>query len=293
MKVRARLSIELAQCKRPEDFAWFLERGTGNLNEEEARLFWFMPDALNDPEYRALTERLKALGMRPFPQCQSKDKIKKHSGFYSISATCHYTSAECERSEYVWFEPDAYLIDASSEVAQGQFQIDLDDMRNETPIATANSFRKGGLHFFAITFGIPGVSDEGKRLLEKSGLTGFSITRPLPVTGDGVERIKCRYWHVDITAALALSPKNRWLDGSGNPYIGLWRPDAQEPFDSLLALDRASIEEAGKPDVAYRERFGPELELPHINKLVGSQRWFQFCKANKIKCHWTPLDVLA
>ena len=251
-----------------------------------------MPDALNDADFCILTERLKALGMKRFPKCQSKDKLKKHSGFYSLSATCHYTPAECERSENVWFEPESYLGAASSEVAQGQFHINMGDMRNETPTATANSFRKSGLHFFSIKFGIPGVSDEGRRLLENSGLTGFSITRPLPVVGDGAERIKCRYWHVDITAALALSPKNRWLDGSGNPYIGPWRPDAQEPFDSLLALDRASIEKAGKPDVAYRERFGPELDLPHINKLVGSRRWFQFCKANKIKCHWTPLDVL-
>lgn len=292
MKLRASLVIEQSQFKRPADFNWFLERGTGRLDEEDATLFWFMPDALNDSEYLALTERLKILGMRPFPRCQSKDKIKKRSGFYSLSATRHYTPVECQSSEYVWFAPEAYLGAASEEVAQGQFRINLDDMRNETPTATAISFRSGGVHFFSIKFGIPGVSEEGKRLLEKSALTGFSITRPLPVIGDGAERIKDRYWHMDITAALALSAKNRWLDGSGNPYVGPWRPDSQEPFDSLLALDRASIEKAGNPDVAYRERYGAELDLPHINKLVGSRRWFQFCKANKIKCQWTPLEVL-
>lgn len=292
MKVRARLTVERAQCKSPEDFDWFLARGTGDLYDEGASVSWFMPDALNNPEFRVLTEKLKALGMRRFPICRNKATIPAHSGYYLLSATCHYTPAECQGSEYVGFGPDSYLGAASEEVAPGQFRIDLDHMWNETPTATANNFRKSRLQFFSIKFGIPGVSDEGKLLLEKSGLTGFSITRLLPVVGDGAERIKCRYWHVDITAVLALSPKNRWLEGSGNPYIGPWRPDAQEPFDSLLALDRASIEKAGKPDVAYRERFGPELMLPHINKLVGSRRWFQFCKANKIKCQWTPLDVL-
>ena len=278
----------------PADFCWFVERYPDALNPDSGGLFLYIRDALHSPVYHEWDQKLGALGMKPMPDSLCKfmeDCPERCRGYYFRQATRHYTPSECSRSEYVGFFLQATLLEGCEETAPGEFRIDMDDVANEVDTETAQAFRKGRLHFFSLENDFLGVSDEGKQLLEASGLSGFKITRPLPVIGDDAESIEGHHWHVDITTTLPLSPKIRWRGPDGTPYTGQWMPDAMLADDGLLALDRAALEQAGRPDLAMRERYGEELRVPQ-NRPVGSQRWFQFCKANKIRCDWTPLEVL-
>ena len=133
------------------------------------------------------------------------------------------------------------------------------------------------------------VSNDGKRLLESSGLSGFNITRRVRVAGDDAEEFKGEYWHVDLPLVLPLSDKMRWEMPDGQVYTGTWVPGAQLPDDGFFAYDRATLQRTGPFDLAVMKPLNPEVR--HSTK-IGSHRWFEFCKANKIRCNWTPLQVV-
>jgi len=278
----------------PSAWEWF--RAKAPPYKPGAPVCAFFRDVPNSQEYLAWSKRLAETGMKPLPgsyQAEDDDATNpRYVGYYARRVTRHYTPKECEGAEHCWFFLEANMQEGCPEAPPGEEFIDMDDVANEVSEDTARAFRSGRLHFFGLSYHYLAVSDEGKRLLEASGLTGFQITRPLKVAGGGADRVKSRYWHLDLTSTLPLSAKMRWVASDGSAYIGPWKQDVSQPDDGLLALERAGIERAGSPDLALLERYyGPELGTPHITTL-GSRRWFQFCKANKIKCHSTPLDVL-
>lgn len=293
MQLNVYISFYKQWLSNPSDYEWFAAKKPPY--EPGYPIFAFFRDALNSQDYHDWSRRLAEAGMKPWPgsyeEADDDATNPRYVGYYTRRVVSNYTPKECERAEYVAFFVEADMQSGCADVPPGEEFIDMDNVANELSEDTAKAFRNGRLHFFRLSYNYLGVSDEGKRLLEASGLTGFQITRPLQVVGDGADRVKSRYWHLDLTNTLPLSAKMSWVASDGSAYIGPWKSDVSQPDGGLLALDRAGVERAGSPDLSLRERYGPELGPPHI-AVVGSRRWFQFCKANKIKCQWTPLDVL-
>lgn len=130
------------------------------------------------------------------------------------------------------------------------------------------------------------ASTTGRQLLECSGLTGFSINRPLQMSGPNADKVKDAYWMIDIPLVLPSSAKTRWERPEGQIYTGCWEQDAELPQDGFYAFDRAAVQAAGSFDLALGEGFGPS------RRMLGSHRWFEFCTANQIPCQWTPVQVV-
>jgi hypothetical protein len=293
MQIDVRLRFYKHWFSNPNDYEWFCAKEPPY--RPGAPVCAFFRDALNSQEYHAWSRRLAEAGLKPLPESNLEEDDEptnpRYIGYYIRCVRYSYTPKECEQSEYVRFFLEADMQEGCAEAPAGEALIDMDNVTNEVEEDTARAFRSGRLRFFRLAYNYLAVSDEGKRLLEASGLTGFQLTRPLKVNGDEADKVKGRYWHLDLTSTLPLSPKMRWVADDGSTYIGPWKPGAAKPEDGLIALDRVGVEQAGTPDLAIQARYLPDAP-PHITT-VGSRRWFQFCKANKIKCHWTPLDVLA
>lgn len=208
-------------------------------------------------------------------------------GFYSNSCYCTFAPKDCEKSELVSFSLDTDLSEGCGGETDRTPYIDMGDLANEGGEDSFYDFLDGNLRIFDLLHNRIGVSDEGKRLLEASGLTGFSITRRLRVTGDRSDEVKANYWLVDVPLVLPLSIKTSWERPSGEIYTGPWEEGVMlhEAYQ-LHSFDRAAIQSAGAFDLASWE---PGSALP---RKLGTKRWFKFCKENKIKCDWTPLKVV-
>ena len=205
----------------PADYGWFESRKL-SIAPEGAVLVFFR-DALNTPEYHEWARRLVVAGMKPFPQSwkftDDDATNQRYIGYYYRQAWSFYTPEECRRAEYSQFFFAADMQGGCADAPPGEEFIDIDNVANEVEEDTARAFRTGRLRFFGLSYNYLAVSDEGKRLLEASGLTGFQITRPLKVTGDDADRVKGRYWHLDLTSTLPLSSKIRWVAADGSVLV--------------------------------------------------------------------------
>lgn len=150
----------------------------------------------------------------------------------------------------------------------------------------SNIFLNGHIHFFRLPDNQLIVSVEGGNLLKQSGLTGFSITRSLRVIGDGADRVKDVYWHVDLPLVLPLSTQTHWERPEGQLYTGFWEPGAELADGEQFLFDRSTVQAAGPFDLAMWKGY---QTWPGM---IGSHRWFEFCEANKIRCDWRPVRVV-
>lgn len=288
------ISLTSACCFQPNDFTWLRKRFPR---------FWYQAFAKgqyafhtkfrpNSPDYRECLAYLEQIGLKPMPP--EKLKLNSHPddsefwrGYYLQQVEQKYTTKDFVKCELIWFFLDRNLSEGCGEETDGTPYIDMGDLANEGGEDGFYDFLDGNLRIFDLLHNRIGVSDEGKRLLEASGLTGFCITRRLRVTGDRSDEVQATYWLVDVPLALPLSVKTSWERPSGEIYTGSWEPGVKlhDAHDSY-SFDRAAIQSAGAFDLATWQ---PGAALP---RKLGTNRWFKFCKENKIKCDWTPLKVV-
>ena len=215
-------------------------------------------------------------------------------GFYLLHLLRSFSPQECANSEYVVLFWTQFDVDAGcrDDPATG-LCVDLEDLDYEGEEKAHKLFLAGRLPFFRLDDDSLAVSEKGKLLFESSGLTGFSITRRLPVIGRHAGDVKAAYWHLDLPVVVPESAQTRWLGPDGNGYAGRWMPGAVLAHDGYHTFDRAALKTAGFPDLFRRE---PHVDPRDAHKrpnqfILGSHRFFEFCKANKLKCDWEPVKL--
>lgn len=275
-----------------EEFEWFRKRFPSDVcimsyhNYEYFFKVW--KDSDNATDCRECLEYLTQVGFKSMPRHRSRiphEDTAAWRGFYDLRQRCEYSAKDCAKSELVNFSLDADLSEGCRmDEVSGEVCVDLDDLRNEGG-DYYYEFLNGELPFIELLDGRMAVSLEGKALLESSGLTGFCIMRPLWVEGDGIDKLKGSYWQVDLPVVLPRSEKMQWERADGQIYTGRWEPEALQ-VDDLLSFDRAALQTAGPFDLAVQE------PMRNCIPKLGSHRWFEFCKANKIRCDWKPVKLV-
>lgn len=296
------LDLRKSWCFDPADFEWVLKRWPRNIPIDPKlppKTLAFFDEVYSNcnlnadktTEYLDCIIYLKERGYRQASRYQSRFISQEDNtawrGFYQFRSFCTYTTKDCAKCELVSFSLDCDLSEGCGEEGDRTPYIDMGDLANEGGEDNYYDFMDGKLRIFDLLHNRIGVSDEGKRLLEASELTGFSITRRLRVTGDRSDEVQGNYWLVDVPLVLPLSGKTCWERLNGEIFTGPGEPDAAlHDEDNLFSFDRAVIQEVGAFDLASWQ---PGDALP---RKLGTNRWFKFCKENKIKCNWTPVKVV-
>lgn len=293
MKRVSKLTLRENWFANQQDFEWFRKRFPSNVVRSlDADKQWFLlkawKDSDNAPECGECLAYLHQIGCKPMPRSRRSIRHEDTAawrGFYDLNQWCEYSTKDCAKSELVNFSLDADLSEGCrTDEDSGEVCVDLDDLRNEGG-DYYYEFLNGELPFIEMLDGGMAVSNAGKELLEGSGLAGFRITRPLWVQGEALDKLNGSYWHVDLPVVLPRSEKMQWERKDGQIYTGRWEPDALQ-VDDLLSFDRAAVQAAGPFDLALQE------PMRNCIPKLGSHRWFEFCKANKIRCDWKPVKLV-
>lgn len=212
-------------------------------------------------------------------------------GYVCIDVHREFTAKECAASELVRLFPKSRIYESCFEGPDGELGINVDDFYNESDGISRETFTKGRLPFFALKYNSLVVSDQVKRLFDGSGLTGWRATRRLRITGRYAADVTGKYWHLEVPGELPHSPQMRWWGADGE-YHGAWTPGAVVPDDGQHTFDRAAWKQLGCPDLMSQLHCDPEDPQARLYFYVVSHRCFEFCKANKLKSYWEPVDLV-
>ena len=291
MKREATIIVNPSWLLSPDDYRWFKQRFPDGAGSTFVKRF-----NLDSEDWRECRDHLHDIGLKRAPQSImfNPGKQQEHlKGYYSMRAWRSFTAKDCEKSELLHFFLDRDMQEACLVDETGEPFVEMSHLENEAPSHLQSAFRNGRLPFVDLSYNRLAVSDEGRQLLDASGLIGFSITRRLGVKGHGADKFKGIYWLVDFPIVLPpLSLQTLWESFEGEEYAGAWRKGAELSNDGFYTYDRAALQASGPFDLALMRRLDPESRDYQRFERIGSRRWFDFCKANKIRCQWQPVKVV-
>ncbi len=269
---------ELYQCLCQS----YLEGGT--TNEWGVTMFeCLLPEG--DPRVAAILTCLEERGFRPSEQVPKPEK----SHAFLLGFQRNYETEDLEQAQYLSFQPEAFLRSATVQWEGGIHQLKTDKVTSDMDIASVGHWRV--------------ISDRVRHLLEAAQFQHVVI-RPVEFVGPGKKRWQGKFW--ELTSDLILPPASaasfliyrlggQPFDGDYSkavtPSSGYTFPEksyfppeghytasslkAVEPFDLGLSFERA---DNWGGEAAYRW-------------MVVSQRFYQFCVTNGLKCSWGPVRV--
>lgn len=300
MKLTAHLFLLQKWLLNPKDLAWFRQRIPSGVKFDETDKDYFVSYCFenigNSADYQACVEHLSRIGMKRMPQKVYDEQLEhpeRTQGLYRLDILRSFSPQECAKSEYVvlfWTQFDVGA-GCQDDPATGVC-VDMGQLYYEGEQKVQELFVAGRLPFFRLNDDSLAVSEKGKQLFESSGLTGFSITRRLPIIGRHAGDVKGAYWHLDLPVVVPESAQTRWLGPDGTVYAGRWVPGAVLAHDGYHTFDRAALKAVGFPDLFRREPHVDPRDARRPNQFIlGSHRFFEFCKANKLKCDWEPVKL--
>lgn len=283
------------------DQKWFLKRGElKKLNEkfpcdssDPTHFSRSFEEPHNSPEYKALLEHLRQLGMKPMSQAwvnRHREDPGELKGFFQLSRFPSFSEKDCASCELVRFLGSP-LIWEGEEGANEEMSLNTEHLSDaggyDEPVF--ENFIAGNLRSFRFsTHSTWVISDEGRELLKNSGLSGWRVKNQLHVTGERADDVPCKYWQIEPTRELHYSPQMRWwlVD---DQYQGSWEEGISMPDDGVHVFDRAAWEELGKPDLMAR-RFSVRRDWKY--DYFVSQRFMKFWVTHGLKADWQPARLV-
>ena len=263
--------------------------GTGN-----DRATFTLYTAEHDPRIPEVIEFLESRGVRRMPEAWDYALEKSPTGFYTMMRVRVYEAVDYSQAEYLWLES---LIESS-------LDIDTDGNRNAEglwQIVSGSIPRRGRL--MSAGRNILFVSDAFRAELEAERFVGmgFAPTKQVREKKSGETYICVPHqpaadrvlWELRPTVHLPrmhpevlrtqLNPKVP----VGDPGPGNFQNDG---FDDVqLVYARSALASVGAFDMAHTWEY---KSAPENRCFIISQRFYQFCKAKKLPCHFVPVKIV-
>lgn len=287
------IHIELAWFPKRGDLELLNQKFPHNLTSPEHYSRYFK-DAHNSLEFETFMNHLRLLGMKPMSPAWARrlrGKPKRLKGYFETYQLPMFSEADCAQCELVRVSPGPLLWEGE-EAADGGLCLDTERLWDagsgyDEPIY--DNFIGGKLRSFQFSCQSAWViSDEGKQLLKRSGLSGWRVRSQLHVTGERAADVQCKYWHIEPTHELHYSPQMRWwlVD---DQYLSMWEEGASMPDDGVHVFDRAAWENMGKPDLMAHRRI---LRGTRKVLYIASQQFMKFCMKHRLEADWEPARLV-